>query len=615
MLDIIRNLVSSIFGKILLALMVLSFALWGVGDILTSGNTQHAAKVGNYKITLNEFYNNFQKSISDFNQQVDQKITLAEAHERQIDLLVLNELVYEKMILAYADKNNIYISDDVLRKTIKSLEQFQNENGSFNRLKYEYSIQTNFQSEKELLNEIKLTYLRSLMFDDFSVSQSIDNKIIDLIDDHEAEERNIEYVILSNPKIDKKSIKDEDIEDFFNKKIEDYRIPKKIIVNFLEINFDDLKKGLTLTDDVIKNYYNENINNYKQEEMKTIRFARLQDKEVAIKIKKIFEDNDKDNLDIFANENGIKINKIDNLKYDDFDQSLSSKIFKLNLNEVSDVIESDELGYYVVEILSEIDETITSFKEAKKDIFDSLISEKAYELFDENITIADELNLEGFDLDYIANELSIINNKNIPFNSLVRKIDNKNLMIEIQNEEIGFQSELILSDINAMIIKIDNIKESYIPSLIEVKEKVLEDLIIEKKNKIFEEKISIAINDIGPNGLDGFNQFASINNLEKKEIKNLKRNLISDVLPSDILNKIFKAQKNSVIQHVYNGEYKLILVKDIAKPSEIDSNSIYEDIKRNIHNNFNITSQNSLEFEIISNIEYEIFNQNISNLF
>ena len=37
--------------------MVLSFALWGVGDILTSGNSQLAAKVGNEKITLDEFYN------------------------------------------------------------------------------------------------------------------------------------------------------------------------------------------------------------------------------------------------------------------------------------------------------------------------------------------------------------------------------------------------------------------------------------------------------------------------------------------------------------------------------------------------------------------------------
>ena len=66
MLDIIRNLVASIFGKILLGIMVLSFALWGVGDILNSGNAQLAAKVGSQKITLDEFYFEFQRSIDEF---------------------------------------------------------------------------------------------------------------------------------------------------------------------------------------------------------------------------------------------------------------------------------------------------------------------------------------------------------------------------------------------------------------------------------------------------------------------------------------------------------------------------------------------------------------------
>ena len=76
MLDIVRNLVSSIFGKILLGIMVLSFALWGVGDILTSGNSQLAAKVGNEKITLDEFYNEFQKTVSLYNQQTSSSINL-----------------------------------------------------------------------------------------------------------------------------------------------------------------------------------------------------------------------------------------------------------------------------------------------------------------------------------------------------------------------------------------------------------------------------------------------------------------------------------------------------------------------------------------------------------
>ena len=84
MLDIIRNLVASIFGKILLGIMVLSFALWGVGDLLNSGNSQLAAKVSKQKITLDDFYYEFQRSIDDFNNSLERRITLAEAYEEKI---------------------------------------------------------------------------------------------------------------------------------------------------------------------------------------------------------------------------------------------------------------------------------------------------------------------------------------------------------------------------------------------------------------------------------------------------------------------------------------------------------------------------------------------------
>ena len=55
MLNIIRNLVKSIFGKLLLLVMVASFAVWGMGDLLRSGDSGLVAKVGNQKITINEF--------------------------------------------------------------------------------------------------------------------------------------------------------------------------------------------------------------------------------------------------------------------------------------------------------------------------------------------------------------------------------------------------------------------------------------------------------------------------------------------------------------------------------------------------------------------------------
>ena len=114
MLDIVRNLVSSIFGKILLGIMVLSFALWGVGDILTSGNSQLAAKVGNEKITLDEFYNEFQKTVSLYNQQTNSSINLKEAKDLQLHNILLNDLIYSRMVKDYANKQNIFVNDTSL---------------------------------------------------------------------------------------------------------------------------------------------------------------------------------------------------------------------------------------------------------------------------------------------------------------------------------------------------------------------------------------------------------------------------------------------------------------------------------------------------------------------
>ena len=59
----------------------------------------------------------------------------------------------------------------------------------------------------------------------------------------------------------------------------------------------------------------------------------------------------------------------------------------------------------------------------------------------------------------------------------------------------------------------------------------------------------------------------------------------------------------------------MIIVKDIISPEKDITNDSYIGIKKNIYENYNISTQNNLEKDIIDNIEYQIFNQNISNLF
>jgi len=201
MLDIVRNLVSSIFGKILLGLMVLSFALWGVGDILSSGNSKLAAKVGNQKISLEEFYNKFGRKIHELNLSTGSQMSIQEAHDQNMDKFIINDLVYEKMILEFANKNKIYLTDNILKKTIKNLPQFIGADGKFSEKLYKNSIKRNFSSEEEFINELTFVYINSLLFENFKSGNLTNQKIIDMLYEYEGQERNIEYFIFGNENI------------------------------------------------------------------------------------------------------------------------------------------------------------------------------------------------------------------------------------------------------------------------------------------------------------------------------------------------------------------------------------------------------------------------------
>ena len=71
--------------------------------------------------------------------------------------------------------------------------------------------------------------------------------------------------------------------------------------------------------------------------------------------------------------------------------------------------------------------------------------------------------------------------------------------------------------------------------------------------------------------------------------------------------------KDNFLRFNNNGQYGILLLKNIIKPKETESD-FYINIVNNINNNFNVSLMNNLESEIIKNIDYEIFFQNIDNL-
>jgi len=623
MLDIVRNLVSSIFGKILLGLMVLSFALWGVGDILSSGNSKLAAKVGNQKISLEEFYNKFGRKIQELNNSTGGNLSIQEAHEQNIDKFIINDLVYEKMVLEYANANEIYITDNILKETIKTLPQFIGTNGKFSEQLYRNSIKRNFSSEEEFLNELTFIYVNSLLFENFKSGDMTNQSIIDLLYEYEGEERNIEYFIFNNRNITVETSED-DIKEFYNENKLKYLTEEKRIIEYITFNLNDYKKLTSIPNEKILKYYNENKDLFFQEEKRSIELARFETENEAKNFYEIWVADNSKKVEKYAEKNNITISEIDNLTRDSFETNVTNEIFRLEQNSISAPIKINDAGFYVVKLTDISPEIQQSFEDVKQEILEEMSYNEAYDLYDQALNYADELLLSGYDLYDVAENLdlrSIIDSnedliKTSNLDEFINNQNNSDLFSDAYEQITNYISEIIIDNENAYIYKIIDIQEPYIQEFDSITDQVNVDLKKYRVQKVIDEAANQFLIEYQFKSYEEFNYYVSKNKIELLSLNNIKRNTDDSPFDKLTIDEIFSVNKNNILKFKDSMDnIGVIYVKDIMSPKDKISNEYYDQVLNNIKLNYDLSIENVFGDNIIEDSTYEIFLQNIDSIF
>ena len=612
MLNIIRNLVKSIAGKILLLIMVASFAVWGMGDLLRSGDSGLVAIIGKQKITINEFYYQFQKKLNEFNQSLDEKLSEEEAHKQQITYLVLNEMVYGKMIQEFAENNSIYLSDNIIKKAIISIPQFHDADGNFNKILFDSSIISNFNNEAEFTNEISKIFLNNLLFESFTINAPFNKEISNLFYNYESETRNVLYFNIDDRLIKKSQYTEKDVLEFYNDNKNDYLISKKIETRFINVDSNSFSALVDITEDEIEIFYNENIDSYTINETREIEIINAKSIEQANKIIELFNNNIE--LTRYLNEEELTISKLDSVKIGDFDDEISSSIFNNPEGLILDPVDIDGIGYFVIKINKIFPSKVISLDEEKNRIIEALNNEKAYKLFLENIELIEELNLTGLTLDEISTNFNLeIKNAYVEEFSSIINDEDYNVIL---NSDIGYQSDLIINeDDNVYIIETINITESRVPPYQEIKSLVDNDYSNYINEQLLSKKISELELIYKYTNKKTFEDFAKKNGLPLFNKDRIKRNG-SNIFNQPTLDKIFNTTKDSSLMFKdLNGKFGLAFVKDIIAADNLINDTDKQNLNNNINASFNQSMENILKNKLADDIKYELFLHNIDNLF
>ncbi len=158
MLASMRTTASSIFMKALMMLLVLSFAVWGVGDIVRSGNNGHLVKVGDEVVT----YPEYTRALSNTGRML-QEMGMSNVPQEALQKQVLERLVEEKIVKQRMEQAGLEVNRPLLIKHLRAAPALKNEQGVFDPSKFELLLQNKQTNEAGFLDELG-TDLRAQVF-------------------------------------------------------------------------------------------------------------------------------------------------------------------------------------------------------------------------------------------------------------------------------------------------------------------------------------------------------------------------------------------------------------------------------------------------------------------
>lgn len=378
MLDAIRRGSTGWLAKILLAVLVFSFAIWGVADVFTGWGRGSIAKVGDRDIRVEDFQRAFQNELKTISDRSGRRISAEDARAAGLDNRILSQLMAGAAVSEHAAELNLAVSDALLLDALKKDPVFAGPDGSFSRIGFEDALYRAGFTEKGYLAIRRNDELRQQLTDALTKAVVTPQSLIDVANTWQGETRGVEYFTIDADKVITVPEPDEaQIKEAYEKNKSRFMAPEYRTLSVLVLSPDELKKQMDVSDEEIASSYADTKDRYDVPERRRVQQIPFKDKTAAEAAKKAIEEGK--SFGTVALDSGAKTTDIDLglvKKNDLIDPKIAEAAFALEKDSVSDVVE----GRFATVLLRVTDiqpAVLRTFDEVKDDVRDNLAKYKA----------------------------------------------------------------------------------------------------------------------------------------------------------------------------------------------------------------------------------------------
>jgi peptidyl-prolyl cis-trans isomerase D len=386
MLQAINDRIKGWLGIVVVILIGLPFALWGIQSYLDDAGPRYAAKVNHSEISANELERMVSLQRQSLLRQNNGKLPVEDKVLRE---RTLTQLINQRLLEGYTFDSGYRISDIVLSERIKQLFTVD---GVFDRARFEANVSSYGMNipmyEQTLRNELRLQQMQSAIVNSAFVTKAEVKNLAALNE----QTRDISVLTFNIDHFSTASKPTEDqIKQYYEANLQHFMMPEKIKVDYVEITSEALAETATVDEGQIKKMYDEYVTSVSGREERKARHILVQAGEniaaAKAKIESIKREldqgadfaelakkysQDSSSASVGGDLGWVALGEM----VKPFEQTL----FEMEKGSVSGIVET-QFGYHLIELDDVRSETIAPLEVKRYEFEDELKSEAAASMF------------------------------------------------------------------------------------------------------------------------------------------------------------------------------------------------------------------------------------------
>ena len=271
MLQQLRVASKSWVATVIIGILVLAFALWGVADIFRGGIDTTVAEVGGQTVSSVQYDLQLKNQLRALSQQTQTDITLEQAREFGLDRNVLDQQISRAALDDQGSRLGLTASVEAIRNEIRASTAFRGADGAFDPFAFQRALLDAGMTEEGFVAATRADIARAQLIGATSEGIVPPPGLARLLYDYVNEQRSVEYLVVTPEEAGQvPPPTPADLEAYHKAHPEQFSAPEYRAFDFVDIGPEQVADDVKVTDEEVKTEYEANRVTYEKPEQRDI---------------------------------------------------------------------------------------------------------------------------------------------------------------------------------------------------------------------------------------------------------------------------------------------------------------------------------------------------------